>query len=563
MVYRAIDQEGREVAVKVLSPSIGSMEGFRERFEAEIASLERLKHPHIVRMIGYGEQDGHLFYAMELVPGNSLQAELTAGRRFLWREVTQIGVEIASALKHAHDHGIIHRDIKPANLLVDAQRHIKLTDFGIAKLFGASQLTLGGGVIGTADFMSPEQAEGLNVTPRSDLYSLGGVLYTLLAGRPPFRGRSIPEVIHKVRFELPTPVGRLADEVPPELEALIDRLLAKDPQERIPTPLALMKRLQAIRDAPPAAEIPSAITDSTGMLVEDREASRPGSPIVSQSETVLIEADGSFTPPALSAAIATDGRESAPAKLRSHFTTVEESQRRKDEAASTVGRNIVAFVALAIASTLLLTTLWIVLRPPTADQAYRQFEAEMENVANENPNLGDQDLADFLRRFPEDPRRPQVEEWRESLELLKLERRFSTRALRDRRGLPKDPLEEWTARCLELESNDPDAALARYQAMLDLFGGAPRLSMGQKRCLELARAKVVSLTKDARVRHQSHRTLLTRQLSEADKLPREDALKVWTGLLRLYEGQTWAEDLLETARIKITDIPAPPPAETP
>ena len=214
MVYRALDPTGKEVAVKVLSPNIGAIEGFRERFEAEIASLERLRHPHIVQMFGYGEQDGHLFYAMELVPGDSLQAKLSAGKKFNWQETVQIGLEIASALKQAHDHGIVHRDIKPANLLVTNGGRIKLTDFGIAKLFGATNLTVGGGVIGTADFMSPEQAEGDSATPRSDIYSLGGVLYTLLAGRPPFRGRSIPEVIHKVTLsglttiiELPSVAG--------------------------------------------------------------------------------------------------------------------------------------------------------------------------------------------------------------------------------------------------------------------------------------------------------------------------------------------------------------------
>src|SRR5438552_8830344 len=123
---------------------------------------------------------------MELVEGRNIQDGLTAGRRFNWREVTRIGIGIANALKHAHDRGIIHRDLKPANLLIDDQDHIKLTEFGIAKLYGGTQITADGSVLGTADYMAPEQAQGTQSTSRCDLYSLGSVLYALPVGRPPF-----------------------------------------------------------------------------------------------------------------------------------------------------------------------------------------------------------------------------------------------------------------------------------------------------------------------------------------------------------------------------------------
>ncbi len=118
----------------------------------------------------------------------------------------QIAVEVCAALKHAHDHGIIHRDLKPANLLYARDESVKLLDFGIAKLFGNTGITTGS-VMGTADYMAPEQAEGKPVGPRTDLYSLGCVMYALLAGRPPFSGKSVPEVVHKVRFESPIPIG--------------------------------------------------------------------------------------------------------------------------------------------------------------------------------------------------------------------------------------------------------------------------------------------------------------------------------------------------------------------
>ena len=189
-VYAAVDtQTGQRVAIKALTPHLAMAEGFRERFEAEIESLKTLRHEGIVRLYGYGEQDGVLFYSMELVEGISLEDELKAGRRFNWREVTSIAIQLSLALKHAHDHGIVHRDIKPANILLSGDEHVKLADFGIARLFGTTQLTTAGGVLGTADYMSPEQAEGRPVTARCDQYSLGGVMYALLAGRPPFLGQ--------------------------------------------------------------------------------------------------------------------------------------------------------------------------------------------------------------------------------------------------------------------------------------------------------------------------------------------------------------------------------------
>jgi serine/threonine protein kinase len=181
-VYSATDtQTGQRVAIKALSPHLASAEGFRERFDAEIESLKTLRHDGIVRLYGYGEQDGMLFYSMELVEGVSLEDELKAGRRFNWREVTNFAIQLSLALKHAHDHGIVHRDIKPANILLNDDEHVKLADFGIARLFGTTSLTTAGGVLGTADYMSPEQADGRPVTARCDQYSLGGVMYADVA----------------------------------------------------------------------------------------------------------------------------------------------------------------------------------------------------------------------------------------------------------------------------------------------------------------------------------------------------------------------------------------------
>ena len=220
-------------AVKVLNPHLAAEEGFRQRFEIEIETLKKLKHANIVRLYGFGEQDGHVYYAMELVHGQSMEDELQAGRRFDWRETTRLAIKLSRALKHAHDHGVIHRDLKPANLLLTTEGDVKLADFGIARLFGNTRLTSTGGPIGTAEYMAPEQGDGRGVTPHCDLYSLGGVLFAMLAGRPPFRGGSLLELLQHHRYSEPPRVTRFAPDVPLELAEIIARLLSKEPADRV------------------------------------------------------------------------------------------------------------------------------------------------------------------------------------------------------------------------------------------------------------------------------------------------------------------------------------------
>ena len=282
---------GESSAIKVLSPAMATDETFRERFVAEIESLKTLNHPNIVQLHGYGESEGHLYYAMELVDGTNLEQELQRGRRFTWREVTQFGIDIARALKHAHDHGVIHRDLKPANLLLDAKDdRIKLTDFGIAKLFGASNQTYSGSVMGTADYMAPEQAAGEPTTPRCDLYSLGCVMFALLAGRPPFQGKSIAEVVHRVRYEQPPPLTKFATDVPIELQRIIEELLQKDPEDRIRTALSLSHRLRSIQQAL------SISTTEKDEFSSDTAANAPSRPVIVNPPPDIAERPTVFLP---------------------------------------------------------------------------------------------------------------------------------------------------------------------------------------------------------------------------------------------------------------------------
>jgi serine/threonine-protein kinase len=247
-VYLAHEDPGeRQAAVKVLAAELALEPGFLQRFEREIEILSRLSHPNIVKFFESGAVGGHFYYAMEYIQGESFEEILQEHGRFPWMEVLDAALQICPALKHAHDHGVIHRDLKPPNLMRTGDGAVKLADFGIAKVFAGRQLTCTGGVVGTAEYLSPEQAAGKPATKRSDLYSLGAVLYMLLTGRTPFTGTTTAELLHKhlyARFDRP---HKLVPEIPHELDEIVCQLLEKDPSRRPPDALVLHRQLDSFR----------------------------------------------------------------------------------------------------------------------------------------------------------------------------------------------------------------------------------------------------------------------------------------------------------------------------
>jgi eukaryotic-like serine/threonine-protein kinase len=238
-VYLAEDEElGRRVAVKILNERYANDDLFIERFRREAKSAAGLSHPNIVSIYDRGQAEGTYYIAMEVIEGRSLKELI------LTRGALPIGAAVAyakqllEALRFAHRHGIIHRDIKPHNVLVSADQHakaneprLKVTDFGIAR-HGASQMTEAGSIMGTAQYLSPEQARGAPVTAASDLYSAGVVLYEMLTGKVPFTGDSAIEIAMKHVNDLPAPPSALRPEIPVELDQIVLRALAKDPGER-------------------------------------------------------------------------------------------------------------------------------------------------------------------------------------------------------------------------------------------------------------------------------------------------------------------------------------------
>ena len=237
-----------EAAVKVLPSSLAREAGSVDRFEREIDAMRKLTGPHIVRLFesGHDEPTDQMWFAMEYVEGETLTDCIRANRRLPWEQSVDIAIQICMALKTAHATGVVHRDLKPSNLLIGDDGVVKLTDFGVAQVFAAQRLTVTGGIIGTAEYMSPEQAQGRRCTRTSDLYSLGAVLYVMLTGRPPFTGKNAVEIIQKhstAQFDRPS---LYAPDLPSLLEEVVFKLMEKDPEERYSDAHVVSLRLKEV-----------------------------------------------------------------------------------------------------------------------------------------------------------------------------------------------------------------------------------------------------------------------------------------------------------------------------
>ena len=239
-VWQATDLElGRRVALKLLAPNADTA-----RFEREARAVAALAHPNVTHLYDYGEADGRPFMVLEFLPGGTLEDRLRDRAPLPDEETHEIAAQLASGLAHAHSRGVVHRDLKPSNVLFDEEGRAKLADFGIARLAaGEGTLTDAGTVLGTAAYISPEQAAGEAAIPASDVYSFGVILYRMLTGRLPFESDDPLELVMLHRDMQPLPVSAVREDAPPLLAAVADAALAKDPQARPRDGTALLAAL--------------------------------------------------------------------------------------------------------------------------------------------------------------------------------------------------------------------------------------------------------------------------------------------------------------------------------
>jgi serine/threonine-protein kinase len=251
VVYRAQHaQTGVEYALKVIAPGFASNEVLVARFQREMAIIQKLMHPHIVRCFETGADGPQRFFVMELVEGGSIGTLLQRKERLSWQETIYYAIQVCSALEYAHQHGVIHRDLKPANLLLDRGGSLlKLADFGLALDPDATALTAAGRTVGTVNYMAPEQIRGKPpVSPQTDLYSLGCVMFEMLTGFPPFDAESPAESMHKQLDTRPQRVSAVVLDCPIWLDKLILKLLEKEPLQRPADAHTVAHSLRQIQD---------------------------------------------------------------------------------------------------------------------------------------------------------------------------------------------------------------------------------------------------------------------------------------------------------------------------
>jgi serine/threonine-protein kinase len=262
----------RPVALKILFPELSTDKAFVERFRREAQAAANLSHPNIVSIYDWGEEDGTYYNVMEYVDGRPLSQLIRTQQALPAAQAADIGAAVAAALAFAHRNGVIHRDVKPGNVLLDAAGNVKVTDFGIARATNAQDnLTQTGTVMGTATYFSPEQAQGFGVDNRSDVYSLGVVLYEMVTGAPPFSGENPVSVAYRHVSEDPKPPRQVNPSVPAPFEAIALQALAKDPNDRystaedLRTDLIRFRRGKAVA-AHPVPNAPTKRADRTSAM---------------------------------------------------------------------------------------------------------------------------------------------------------------------------------------------------------------------------------------------------------------------------------------------------------
>jgi len=554
-VYRGLHSDTEQHhAVKVLAPRFAEDQHFRGRFESEIKALLELNHDNIVSLHSYGQDDGQLFFAMELVDGQSLFQMQKAGHRFDWRQVLSIARDCANGLRHAHDRGIIHRDLKPGNLMMTAAKdgspqRVKLTDFGIAKRFGNSQDT-GTNILGTMDFMSPEQAKGEPVTAKSDLYSLGAVLFTLLVGRPPFSGNSVEESLRNLT-NVPAPsVNRINPSTPKSIDSLVSKLMIKKASDRIPTALALLHKITDIENElrdDASAQTSHGESDSQktklaskntvhgiatlagggASVVQPADSDQPETKAVVHGPTSELQGGLELTPED------TD----RPIETKDFYNQVTESLRQQHSEVAPHEENrskgLLPLILALIGVLALGTYGWIrAAAPPTPEQLFAKIETN-----SDQPDKVVNEISLFLEHYPDDPRSVSLTELQNTgiaiQEYRALRNTLTVRA-RSPKGLTD--IEQKFLELAKLAKDNPKLAGEKLAAFA-LVNEAVALDKQDLRCVRAAKGFGIKLAHDLKTTARAELGRIQNAFAKANQLKApEESLKLCQSLLELYSG---------------------------
>jgi Protein kinase domain len=501
------DQPESQAAVKVLAGELTVNTGAVTRFEREIRVLSTLTHPNVVRFYESGTYEGLHYYVMEYVEGRDFAELLEEFGRLPWSEVLDAAIQVCGALRHAHHYGFIHRDIKPSNLLRGEDGQVKLTDFGVAHVFADDKhLTRPGAVVGTAEYLSPEQAEGKPATYRSDLYSLGCVLYTFLCGRNPFQGDNVVELLHKHRYGLFDPPRKIIPELPYEIDEIVRQLLEKDPERRPPDAGVLQRRLEALRRK---------LKQRSDHTV-DAVVAQP----THLGDTLLAVDDGPV-----------GGRE-GPATLMSRLLRRElDLQNRGGPVRQFIHRPAVLVILFILVAGTLILALW----PLDPEKQFEEGRALLESADPDDWRPGWEKIEKVKGKLANGPHAADVE---------RFERKY--RDSQEARAAARQPDHLGEAQWFYYEGlrhrqqGRPDAAREKWQNLVNAYRDVP----AEQSWVRLAETELAK-EEEAAVRRWDS---LRQRLAQSRRLPAEEADRVYAALDALYRDDPPAKAILDEDR---------------
>ena len=550
-VYHGKHREtGLEAAIKVLPASMAREPGFVARFNREIDAMRQLDSPNIVKLFDSGEDRGTYYYAMEYVAGENLADRLRREKRISWRETIDIAVQVCRALKAAHNSGIIHRDIKPSNLILNNSGAVKLADFGVAQVFATSRLTVTGGVIGTAEYMSPEQAVGRRAGKQSDIYSLGAVMYVMLTGRPPFVGRTTLEVAQKHKFGQFDSPRCIVPETPRWLDEVVCKCLAKTAEERFPDAYVLQLRLQ---------EIPKKVD-----LAQSGSVSTAGGGATSEA---ILDVDGAAGHAITEASEHAGGDQIEPGgTLMRDLIRAHADPKANQTPIERVFDNF--WVLLAMLIFLVVSSWWFFkTRTPTSEELFAKGEMLMRHPAGSDWDVAKRECFEPL--MSHEKKRlvweGQVEPYLRRIAFYEWKKEFLGRRMTRGERIPQSDPERFFKRALQQQRmGETMAARQTLESLKLLLKDLP----DYREVLKFVDDLLDELPQpEIRVRTDVAKLAMSRAEDLVNEGKVDEARKTWQALLFLYEQDPTGQALSERIRVRLADTanwnpkPNDPPIE--